>query len=79
MYAIWASLAPSVKADVTRDSQWLLLEKQYQLATNGLFDQDVSASEQNLQSTPKLPGNSLAGADFHQTRMTGFARDGWSL
>jgi phage terminase large subunit GpA-like protein len=79
VYAIWASLAPAVKADVTSESQWVMLEKQYQPATNGLFDQDVNASEQDLRCTPKSPVDSREAAGFHQTRVTGFARDGWSL
>ncbi|WP_146093793.1 terminase gpA endonuclease subunit [Xanthomonas arboricola] len=42
VYAVWASLAPAVKADVTRESQWEELEGQYEPATDGLFDRHVS-------------------------------------
>lgn len=38
VYAVWASLAPAVKADVMRDSQWKLLETIYHPAAKDLFD-----------------------------------------
>lgn len=37
LYAIWASLAPAVKADIMRESQWEALEALYQPTANDLF------------------------------------------
>ncbi|WP_372165344.1 terminase gpA endonuclease subunit [Xanthomonas euvesicatoria] len=79
VYAIWASLAPAVKADVIRDSQWEVLESQYQPATKGLFDQDVSTFEQDLPSMQKSSRDTHETAVFNQARVNGFARDGWSF
>jgi len=37
VYAVWASLAPAIKADVKRDSEWEALEALYQPETPDLF------------------------------------------
>ncbi|MDY4296817.1 MULTISPECIES: terminase gpA endonuclease subunit [unclassified Xanthomonas] len=53
VYAVWASLAPAVKADVIRESQWEALEQQYHPLTAGLFDApthgDADSREEEAQ------------------------------
>lgn len=79
VYAVWASLAPAVKADIVRDSQWEALEAMYQPSVRGLFD----APDQTAPS----PGNAARAAhsaptanDSRGTSETddGFGSDRWS-
>ncbi len=51
VYGIWASLAPAVKADVMRESQWEALERQYQPQAVGLFDQPMDSRETSASAT----------------------------
>lgn len=80
VYAIWASLAPAVKADVIRDSQWEALEQQYQPTAPGLFDAPQDSRE---TSSPTVAPNHSPALDSRGTPMRpragGFAREGWGL
>lgn len=75
VYAIWASLAPAVKADMVRESQWEALEARFQpvadLFTPARPEQALQAEQEPTQS---------AGPGRPTTRSSGFAtRDGWGL
>ena len=63
MYAVWSSLAPAVKADVVRDSQWEALEQQYQPAAPGLFN----ASTDDSRETSVIVGPAPTAADSRET------------
>lgn len=83
VYAIWASLAPAVKADVIRDSQWEALEQQYQPAAPGLFDAPADDSRETSEAAPVTPpavdSRGTHKPPQHRGRSSGFARDGWGL
>ncbi|WIX27217.1 phage terminase large subunit family protein [Xanthomonas arboricola pv. corylina] len=80
VYAIWASLAPAVKADVIRDSQWEALEQQYQPTAPGLFDAPQDSRE-TLPPTvaPSHPPALDSRGTPTRPRAGGFAREGWGL
>lgn len=76
IYAIWASYAPAVKADVIRDSQWAALEEQFHPATQGLFD----APPQPARSAP-APGPVTVqdgNGDSRETHADDFGSSRWS-
>jgi len=82
VYAVWASLAPAVKADMIRESQWDALEAQYQPAVIGLFDQALAANdsrETQKEPTPVHAPTDSRGTQQVRRERTGLARDGWGL
>lgn len=88
VYAVWASLAPAVKADVIRDSQWRVLEDQFQPESPGLFDppsvsretdDQVAAVAHTDPTAPEQVAPPRAPAASRSPRTTGFGRDGWGL
>jgi len=87
VYAVWASLAPAIKADAMRESQWEALEKLYQPTTKDLFDHAPGGDPPApLPVAAKQPGNPVGEAKTKEPRMAtvkeslqvGFASDRWS-
>ncbi|RYF50923.1 MAG: phage terminase large subunit family protein, partial [Cytophagaceae bacterium] len=76
VYAIWASLAPAVKADVIRESQWEGLEQQFQPTSFELFEEQPETSSNKAFDT--RPGQHKAPQRV-LLRTPGFAREGWGL
>ncbi|MCD9097057.1 terminase gpA endonuclease subunit [Luteimonas fraxinea] len=82
VYAVWASLAPAVKADMIRDSQWAALEAQFEPAVIGLFDQAPAANdsrETRQETAPMEASNDSRETHAARKARVGLARDGWSL
>ena len=84
VYAVWASLAPAVKADVIRESQWEALERQYQPKALGLFDAPLDSRETGRsEDAPRgveLRATSTpdhAVVDSRGTRKPARRRGGW--
>lgn len=85
VYAVWASLAPAVKVDVMRDSQWEALERQYQPASPGLFDAPMDSRETSdaaVEQAPQLEApmhiqQRQGAADSRETRKPARRRGGW--
>lgn len=84
VYAVWASLAPAVKVDVMRESQWGALERQYQPHAPGLFDAPRDSRETQPAAVEQGVGLGLpttasrgASADSRGTRKPGRRRGGW--
>lgn len=79
VYAIWASLAPAIKADVVRESQWDALEARYQPD----LDLFTAVQEDAIPAPPPVKQSMPGPAqDSRETprRSGGFStRDGWGL
>ncbi|HCZ49116.1 MAG TPA: terminase [Gammaproteobacteria bacterium] len=84
VYAVWATLAPAIKVDVLRESQWDTLEQRYQPVMAGLFDAPAdrpapapaagaSPSVQAPRPPSARPAPAPAAADD-----AGIASDRWS-
>lgn len=80
VYAVWASLAPAVKADAMRESQWELLEQTYQPATVGLFDAaDLPTPPPSAApAKPAAPAQSTSTRRPPPARPSGMGSDAWS-
>lgn len=68
VYAVWASLAPAVKADVMRDSQWQALEAAYQPAVPDLFTAGADSRETSPGSNPGRPAADSRGTQPRSRR-----------
>lgn len=55
VYAIWATLAPALKVDIMRESQWEALEQRYQPMERGLFDEAVNAIQADPEEAKSPP------------------------
>jgi phage terminase large subunit GpA-like protein len=75
-YAYWAALAPAIKLDAIRESQWAALEVLLKPDPSDLFSQVDS------RETPKPPGTSVAKKDSRETqrnRRGGVVDGDWSI
>jgi len=87
VYAIWASLAPAVKADIMRESQWEALESLYQPTVRGLFDPapesatpdvDSRGTTREVKPVPASPAATAADSRGTSSAGGGFGSDNWS-
>ncbi len=80
VYAIWASLAPAIKVDIMRESQWEALEAQYQPAIGGLFDPPQLAPVDSRGTAREVKAPSAPATDSRETSEAGgsYASDAWS-
>lgn len=81
VYAIWATLAPAIKVDIMRESQWEMLEAMYQPTTLGLFDAPAGAPTADSRGTVREVRPSIEPAvDSRETSSSdnGFGSDRWS-
>lgn len=83
VYAVWATLAPAVKVDAMRESQWDALEQRYQPVMGGLFDAPPSAQPQRQQPRQPQPASAPVPARHEDTAPVRAARsdiasDRWS-
>lgn len=77
VYAIWATLAPAIKVDIMRESQWEMLEAMYQPTTLGLFDAPATDSRGTVREVkpsiePAVDSRETSSPD------NGFGSDRWS-
>lgn len=80
VYAIWASLAPAVKADVVRDSQWQLLEARYQPEADLFAAADSRETPALAVPVPAQVPPKQDSRERQRRPTGGFAtKDGWSL
>ena len=76
-YAVWASLAPAVKADTIRDAQWESLEALYQPAVPDLFD--ASDSRETPAPKPAAEPASDSRGTATRSRRGGLVDGEWSI
>ncbi|TAA27655.1 phage terminase large subunit family protein [Pseudoxanthomonas winnipegensis] len=75
VYAIWASLAPAVKADMVRESQWEALEARFQPPEDLFNPAPQALSPPAAQAAPTPPVT--PSAPPHRSSIA--TRDGWGL
>lgn len=80
VYAVWASLAPAVKIDIMRESQWEALEALYQPAMGGLFDTPQVPAEDSRGTAREVKHAAAPVSDSRGTSPAddGFGSDRWS-
>ncbi|MDH5832157.1 phage terminase large subunit family protein [Luteimonas sp. M1R5S18] len=79
IYAVWASLAPAIKADAMRDSQWEALEAIYCPAVD-LFNQPPPSDSRETQPAALAPATRPSDSRETRRRPGGFdTKDGWPL
>lgn len=80
VYAVWASLAPAVKIDIMRESQWEALEALYQPTMGGLFDAPQAPAEDSRGTAREVKTVTAPVSDSRGTSPAddGFGSDRWS-
>lgn len=80
VYAVWASLAPAVKIDIMRESQWEALEALYQPTMGGLFDAPQMPVEDSRGTAREVKPTAAPVSDSRETSQAadGFGSDRWS-
>lgn len=77
VYAVWATLAPAIKVDIMRESQWEALEAMYQPTTLGLFDAPAPADSR--ETLPQAKPEAAPTVDSRETSSAdSFGSDRWS-
>ncbi|MDD0927969.1 phage terminase large subunit family protein, partial [Xylella fastidiosa subsp. multiplex] len=82
VYALWATLAPALKVDVMRESQWEALEALYQPTNGSLFDPPAApptdTAPRPLRSVTATPAPPSAPHDMPPLPNSGFGSDRWN-
>ena len=79
VYAVWASLAPALKIDVMRESQWEALEALYQPAMGGLFDDAPQPDDEPRRTAQAVkPAAAPVVVPPAAAQPGGIASDRWS-